>query len=110
MITVVMLLFLPALLVLTAWRAWTLPRLLNSGQRRIDKRHPWRAAVALGVAAMALLAGTSWLLIAALQALLLSSATVQALVALVRPVLIFPLSCLVFEWVLYYALERPDDR
>jgi len=107
MITVVILGFLPALLALTTWRAWTLPRLLYSGKRRIDQRHPWRAAVALGLAAIVLIAATTWLLIATLQALLLSSAMLQALVTLVRPVLIFPLSCLVFEWVLFYALERP---
>jgi hypothetical protein len=110
MITVVMLLFLPTLLALTAWRVWTLPQLLHSGKRRVDRRHPWRAAVALGLAAMALLAGTTWLLVAALQALLLSSTVVQALLILVRPVLVFPLSCLVFEWVLFYALERPAVR
>jgi hypothetical protein len=110
MITVVLLLSLPTLLGLTAWRAWTLPQLLYSGQRRVDPRHPWRAAVSLGLAAMALLAGTGWLLIATLQALLLSSTLVQALLTLVRPVLVFPLLCLVFEWVIFYALERPAVR
>jgi hypothetical protein len=110
MITVVILLFLPTLLALTAWRAWTLPRLLHSGQRRVDPRHPWRAAVTLGLAAMALLAGTAWLLVAALQALPLSPVTLQALLTLVRPMLVFPLLCLVFEWVLFYALERPAVR
>lgn len=59
---------------------------------------------------MALLAGTAWLLIAALQALLLPHMTLQALLTLVRPVLAFPLLCLVFEWVLFYALERPAGR
>lgn len=110
MITVVMLLALPALLALTAWRAWTLPRLLHSGRRRVDRRHPWRAAVALGLAALLLLAGTAWLLIAVMQALLLSSTIVQVLVTLVRPVLMFPLACLAFEWVLFHALERPAVR
>jgi hypothetical protein len=110
MITVVILLFLPTLLALTAWRAWTLPQSLYGGQRRLDPRHPWRAAASLGLAAMALIAGTSWLLIAALQALLFSSTFVEAILTLVRPVLVFPLSCLVFEWVLFYALERPAVR
>lgn len=107
MITVVALLFLPALLTLTAWRAWSVPRDLLSRRRRPDPRHPWRAAAALVAVGLALLTGTGWLLLTAVQALLSPPATVQQLLALGRPVLVYPLFCLAFEWVLFHALEPP---
>lgn len=110
MITVVALLFLPALLALTVWRAMSVPRDLLAGRRRPDPRHPWRAAAALGLAGLALLAGTGWLLLTALQAALVPPATVQAWFALGRPVLAFPLLCLLFEWVLFHALVAPSGR
>jgi hypothetical protein len=105
MITVVMLLMLPAVLGMSAFRLVQLPRDLWARRTRINPSRKWLCAFALGVVYCALATQTTLVLIAVARALWAPPKTVQDLFAAAIVAVGYPLVYLAFEWVLYYTVK-----
>jgi hypothetical protein len=101
MLTVVMLLLLPAVLCLSIFRLVQLPRDLLAGRRRLHRRS---AALMLGIIWIALALYTGLVLFTAARAIASPPATMRALFSLASVAAAYPFVYLAFEWISYYLI------
>lgn len=100
-----MLLMLPAVLGMSAFRLVQLPRDLWTRRTRINPSRRWLCALAFGVVYCALATHTLLVLIAVARALWTPPRTIQDLFAAAIVAVGYPLVYLAFEWVLYYSVK-----
>ncbi len=105
MLTVVLLLMLPAVLGMSAFRLVQLPRDLRSRRASINPRRRLLCALAFGVVYIALAAYTILVLFAAARALWTPPVTIHDLWAAATVGVGYPFVYLAFEWVLYYSVK-----
>jgi len=105
MLTVVMLLFLPAVLAMSVWRAFAVPRGLVTQRLRFNPKHPVAARTALALVYVTLFLNTLAVVHAAASMVWHSISSFDALISRLSPVAVYPLVYLAFEWVLYYAVK-----
>lgn len=105
MLTIVLLLVLPAVLGMSAWRLVQVPRDLLAHRRRVNARRSLLCALAFGVMYRALAVYTILVLITAARALWMPPQTVHELFAVAYVGAAYPLVYLGFEWVLYYSVK-----
>ena len=105
MLTVVMLLFLPAVLAMSIWRAYALPHGLVTRRLRFNPKHPVAARTAVALVYVALFVNTLAVVHAAVSIVWRSISSFDALIARLLPAAVYPLVYLAFEWVLYYAVK-----
>lgn len=104
MITVVALLFFPVVLAISLYRLYQLPRDLIARTRWLHPQHKWAAGLASGFTYLAL-AGYTTLLLYTLARVFASPP--QTLEDGLKTAAVFggyPLACLAFEWVYFYAI------
>ena len=105
MLTLVLLLMLPAVLGMSVMRVVTLPRDLWVGRARINPRRRLLCALAFGVVYCALAIYTIVVLLAVARSLWTPPKTIQDLFAVAFVAVAYPLVYLAFEWVLYYSVK-----
>jgi hypothetical protein len=109
MLTVVLLLMLPAVLGMSAFRLVQLPRDLRARRAIIHPRRRLLCALASGVVYIALAAYTILVLLAVARVLWTPPETIHDLWAAASVGAGYPLVYLAFEWVLYYSV-KPVSR
>lgn len=105
MLTVVLLLMLPAVLGMSAFRLGQLPRELWARRVCIHPRRRLLCTLAFGVVYIALAAYTVLVLLALARAFWTPPRTIHDLWAAAAIGVGYPLVYLAFEWVLYYAVK-----
>ena len=105
MLTIVLLLLLPAVLGMSVWRLVQLPRDLMVHRRALDTRRRLLCALGLGIMYCALAIYTLLVLMSAARALWIPPKTVHELLAVAYVGAGYPFVYLGFEWVLYYAVK-----
>ena len=109
MITAVALLFFPAILAMSLYRIYQLPRDLLCGTRWLNPQHKVVAALASGASYLALGAYTSLLLYTLVGVVASPPQTVNEVLATAPVVVGYPLVYLAYEWVCFYAVA-PRSR
>ena len=104
MITVVALLFFPVVLAISLFRLFQLPRDLIARTRWLHPQHKLAAGFALGTAYLALAGYTTLLLYTLAVAFATPPRTLNGVLQVAAVFGGYPLVCLVFEWVYYYAI------
>lgn len=105
MLTIVLLLLLPAVLGMSAFRLVQLPRDLLAHRKGIHARHRLLCWLAFGVTYGALAAYTILVLFTAARALWMPPETMHEFFAVAYVGAGYPLVNLGFEWVLYYSVK-----
>lgn len=105
MLTIVLLLLLPAVLGLSVFRLYQLPRDLRAQALRLNPNNTVLFAWVLGIIYAVLAAYTAFVLFTAARALWAPPETIQELFSLAYVGAAYPLVCLGFEWILYYTVE-----
>ena len=105
MLTVVLLLLLPAVLGMSLMRVVQLPRELWAGRARIQQSRRALRAMALGVLYLALSSYTIVVLMALARALWTPPKTLHDLLAAALVALAYPFVYFAFEWARYHCVE-----
>lgn len=105
MVTVVMLLLLPAVLGMSVFRSIQIPRGLLSRRLRINPRPLWAAALGFGATYCALLVHTILVLYTAAKAIMSPPTTFVELLSVASVAVAYPLVYLAFEWVLFHSVK-----
>jgi len=105
MLTVVLLLMLPAVLGMSAVRLVQLPRDLRSRRANIHPRRRLLCVLAFGVVYIALAAYTILVLLVAARMVWTPPETIHDLWAVATVGAGYPFVYLAFEWVLYYSVK-----
>lgn len=105
MLTVVLILMLPALLCMAAFRLLQLPQDLRARRASINPRRRLLCALAFGVVYIALAAYTVLVLLNVARALWTPPETIHDLWAAASVGVGYPFVYLAFEWVLYYSVK-----
>jgi len=104
MVTAVLLLLLPAVFSLSVFRLYQLPRDLRARAVRVNSHHKLLFALVLGIIYAVLAAYTIFVLFTAARAIWTPPKTIQEFFSIAYVGAAYPLICLVFEWILYYAV------
>lgn len=104
MVTAVLLLLLPAVLSLSVFRLYQLPRDLRARAIRVNPRYKLLAALALGIIYALLAAYTVFVLFTAARAIWTPPRTIQEFFSIAYVGAAYPIVCLAFEWILYYVV------
>lgn len=105
MLTIVLLLLLPAVLGMSVMRLVQLPRDLWARRARLNSRRRRLCALAFGVVYCALAAYTTLILFAALRAVWVPPETIHDLFAAAAVGAGYLFVYLAFEWVVYYSVK-----
>lgn len=109
MLTIVMLLLLPAVLGMAVFRSFQIPRDLLSRRLCINPRAWWLSAIGFGTSYCSLLAYTALVLYTAATTLLNPPRTIQDLFSVASVAVAYPFVYLGFEWLLYHCV-KPGER
>ena len=110
MLTVVLLLLLPAVLALSVYRLVQLPRDLCARRATINLRRKPLWVLTLGAAYSALAGQTGFVLFTATRAAWAPPKTMAEFLAAASGAAVYPLVYLAFEWVLYYSVRMADPK
>ena len=104
MITAVALLFFPVVLAISLYRLYQLPRDLIARNRWLHPQHKWAASLACGFTYLALAGYTAFLLYTLVAAFASPPHTLGEGLQIAAVFGGYPLACLAFEWVYFYAI------
>ena len=109
MLTVVLLLLLPAVFSLSVFRLYQLPRDLRARAVRLNPRNKPLATLGFGIIYAVLAGYTFFVLFTAARAVWSPPKTIQELFSIAYVGAAYPLVCLAFEWILYYTVKPNAD-
>lgn len=104
MITVVALLFMPAVFAMSLFRLYQLPRDLLAGTRWLHPRHRLAAGLAAAATYLALAAYTAALMYTLARVIAAPPRTVEQALRTASVVVGYPLVYLAYEWICFYAI------
>ena len=105
MVTAVLLLLLPAVLSLSVFRLYQLPRDLRAKTVRLTSRNKLMSALVFGIIYAVLAAYTVFVVFTAARAIWSPPKTIQEFFSLAYIGAAYPLVCLGFEWILFYTVK-----